>query len=113
VNAVYLASWYDFAVAIQEEGIRAKLLEKAIPIVPVASSQYPTPAKRPIYSVLDKSSFWQKLGMTPLHWRVQLGTMVKDFQEKESLNLLFVPGLFDLNAREYYNIISTDHQKAF
>jgi dTDP-4-dehydrorhamnose reductase len=73
-----VASWYDFAMAIQEEGNRAKLLEKTIPIVPVASSQYPTPAKRPMYSVLDKSSFWQKLEMTPVHWRVQLSFMVKE-----------------------------------
>ncbi len=73
-----VASWYDFAVAIQEVGIRAKLLEKTIPIVPVSSSQYPTPAKRPMYSVLDKSSFWQKLGMTPVCWRVQLRSMVKE-----------------------------------
>jgi dTDP-4-dehydrorhamnose reductase len=79
-----VASWYDFAVAIQEEGIRAKLLGKAISVVPVASSQYPTPAKRPMYSVLDKSSFWQKLGITPLHWRVQLRSMVKELSAMKS-----------------------------
>jgi dTDP-4-dehydrorhamnose reductase len=73
-----VASWYDFAVAIQEEGIRAKLFEKAIPILPVASSQYPTPAQRPMYSVLDKSSFWRKLEIKPVHWRVQLRSMVKE-----------------------------------
>ena len=49
-----VASWYDFAVAIQEEGIRANLLENTIPVMPVASSQYPAPAKRPIYSVGDR-----------------------------------------------------------
>jgi len=49
-----VASWYDFAVAIQEEGIRANLLENTIPVMPVASSQYPAPAKRPMYSVGDR-----------------------------------------------------------
>jgi dTDP-4-dehydrorhamnose reductase len=33
-----VASWHDFAVAIQEEGFLGTLLEKAIPILPVASS---------------------------------------------------------------------------
>jgi dTDP-4-dehydrorhamnose reductase len=72
-----VASWYDFAVAIQEEGIRAKILEKTVPILPVASAQFPTAAKRPMYSVLDKTSFWQKLGIPPVHWRVHLRAMVK------------------------------------
>ena len=71
-----VASWYDFAVAIQEEGLRAKLFGNAIPIVPVASTQYPTPAKRPMYSVLDKSYFWRKLEIKPVHWRVQLRSIV-------------------------------------
>jgi dTDP-4-dehydrorhamnose reductase len=73
-----VASWYDFAVAIQEEGIRANLLENTIPVMPVASSQYPAPAKRPMYSVLDKSAFWHRLEKPPVHWRMQLRRMVKE-----------------------------------
>lgn len=67
-----VASWYDFAMAIQEDGMRAGILDTAIPILPVPMTQYPTPAKRPLYSVLDKTSFWQALNVTPVHWRVQL-----------------------------------------
>ena len=73
-----VASWYDFAVAIQEEALNIGLLEKAIPILPVPSSRFPTPAERPMYSVLDKTSFWQALNITPVHWRVQLRTMLKE-----------------------------------
>ncbi len=73
-----VASWYDFAIAIQEEGIKAELLGKAIPILPVPSRLFPTPAKRPMYSVLDKTSFWQAAGTTPVHWRVQLRSMLKE-----------------------------------
>ena len=73
-----VASWYDFAVAIQEEGLKSGLLEKPIPITPVGTYQYPTPAKRPMYSVLDKTSFWQVLKTTPVHWRVQLRSMMKE-----------------------------------
>ena len=73
-----VASWYDFAVAIQEEGFKAGLLNKSIPILPVPTLQYPTPAKRPMYSVLDKTSFWQALSLNPVHWRVQLRSMLKE-----------------------------------
>lgn len=73
-----VASWYDFAVAIQEEALSAGLLTQAIPIFPVPTSEYPTPAKRPLYGVLDKRSMWQATGITPVHWRVQLRSMLKE-----------------------------------
>jgi dTDP-4-dehydrorhamnose reductase len=73
-----VASWYDFAVAIQEEGFTTGLLLKSIPILPVPTSQYPTPAKRPFYSVLDKTDLWQAADITPVHWRVQLRSMLKE-----------------------------------
>jgi len=73
-----VASWYDFAMAIQEEGITAGLLDYSIPILPIPTHQYPTPAKRPMYSVLDKTSFWQTLSISPVHWRAQLRSMIKE-----------------------------------
>lgn len=78
-----VASWYDFAMAIQEEGLDAGLLSRAIPIFPVSTSEYPTPAKRPMYGVLDKRSMWQATGITPVHWRVQLRAMLKKVSLKE------------------------------
>lgn len=73
-----VASWYDFAIAIQEEGLQAGLLDKSIPILPVPTHQFPTPAKRPMYSVLDKTSFWQAANIKPVHWRIQLRSMLKE-----------------------------------
>jgi dTDP-4-dehydrorhamnose reductase len=67
-----VASWYDFAVAIQEESLAAGLLSRAVPIRPLATDQFPTPARRPPYSVLDKRASWAALGLPPTHWRVQL-----------------------------------------
>lgn len=72
-----VASWYDFAVAIQEEAIAAGLLDSSVPIVPIAATDYPTPASRPSYSVLDKRSTFAALGAPALHWRTQLRTMIK------------------------------------
>ena len=76
-----VASWYDFAVAIQEEGLCCGLLAREIPIRPINTVDYPTPAKRPAYSVLDKTDTWVALGMTPPHWRVALRRMLLGYKE--------------------------------
>jgi dTDP-4-dehydrorhamnose reductase len=75
------ASWYDFAVAIQEEALATGLLERAVPVIPIATSDYPTPAARPHYSVLDKSATFALLGETAPHWRVNLRKMLKEILE--------------------------------
>jgi dTDP-4-dehydrorhamnose reductase len=67
-----VASWYDFAVAIAEEGLRLGLLPRAPQVLPIASAEYPTRAARPAYSVLDKHSTARRLGLVPLHWRESL-----------------------------------------
>lgn len=74
------ASWYDFAVAIQEEALSLGLLQSPISITPVLSNQFPTPAQRPFYSILDKHSTWQITGTTPVHWREQLRSMLSDIK---------------------------------
>lgn len=73
-----VASWYDFAVAIQEEALMIGILERTIPVCPVKSNAFLTQAERPFYSVLDKESFWQELNIHPEHWRSQLRKMLKD-----------------------------------
>lgn len=74
------ASWYDFAVAIQEEALAIGLLERAVPIIPIETSDYPTPARRPHYSVLDKSATFALLGGPAPHWRVNLREMLKEIR---------------------------------
>ena len=66
------ASWYDFAVAIQDEALASSLLTKAVPIIPIRTQDYPTPARRPAYSVLDKTDTYSALGTPAAHWRVEL-----------------------------------------
>ncbi|MGC8853742.1 MAG: dTDP-4-dehydrorhamnose reductase [Halothiobacillaceae bacterium] len=76
-----VASWYDFACAIQDEALNLGLLEQSIPIRPIRTQDYPTPAKRPAYSVLDKTATWQALGIdTPTHWRIPLRAMLNEYQ---------------------------------
>lgn len=75
------ASWYDFAVAIQDEALALGLLQHAIPVAPIPTSAYPTPARRPHYSVLDKQSSYDTFGVPAVHWRVQLREVLKELKE--------------------------------
>jgi len=72
------ASWYDFAVAIQEEALQRRLLEHAVPVLPIRSAQYPTAAQRPPYSVLDATHTRALTGVPPTHWRAQLRQMLDE-----------------------------------
>lgn len=72
------ASWYEFATAIQEEALKLGLLEAPIKISPIGTSSYPTPAKRPAYSVLDTTSAENALGYAPDHWKDNLKIMLKE-----------------------------------
>lgn len=70
-----VASWYDFATAIAEEGRALGLLDKPVQIKPIKTADYPTPARRPAFSLLDCTETWKALG-TPPHWRAQLRRML-------------------------------------
>ncbi len=72
-----VASWYDFAVAIMEEAVAVGKLENAISVKPIRTVDYPTPARRPRYSVLDKTATWTHLDSKPVHWRVALRQMLQ------------------------------------
>lgn len=80
-----VASWYDFAVAIQEEALSRGLLSQPVQIHPVDTRDYPTPARRPSYSVLDKTETWARLAIQPVHWRVALGSMLTELGETENV----------------------------
>jgi len=67
-----VASWYDFAVAIQEEALAIGLIERAVPIVPIATADYPAAAVRPAMSLLDSSATRALLGDRQAHWRENL-----------------------------------------
>ncbi len=76
-----VASWYDFAVAIQEIAVEIGLLARTIPIDPILTADYPTPAQRPPFSALDLSETWPILGRAP-HWRANLRAMLEEMEKK-------------------------------
>jgi dTDP-4-dehydrorhamnose reductase len=79
-----VASWYDFAVAIAEEAVSLGVLASSPPILPIASADYPTPARRPPYGLLDKRSTERLLGVAALHWRRALRETLSALAKTES-----------------------------
>ncbi len=71
-----VASWYDFAIAIQSIGLEQGLLTKKISINPISTESYPTPAKRPKFSLLDFSNI--ALRVERKHWHQQLKIMIHE-----------------------------------
>jgi dTDP-4-dehydrorhamnose reductase len=79
-----VASWYDFAVAIQEEAVARGLLSKAVPVLPIAAEEYarqfPASVPRPPFSVLDLRASRGLLGLEPVHWRTNLRRMLDELK---------------------------------
>jgi dTDP-4-dehydrorhamnose reductase len=74
------ASWYDFAVAIAELAVRGGVLERSAAVRPIATEDYPTPAMRPSYSLLDCRSTRDALALPPQHWRQALAAVISDLK---------------------------------
>ncbi|MEE1094900.1 MAG: sugar nucleotide-binding protein, partial [Bacteroidales bacterium] len=66
-----VCSWYDFALKIMQLG------KKDCHVRPIRTADYPTPAKRPAYSVLDKADIKQFLGIEIPHWEESLNECLK------------------------------------
>ncbi len=69
-------TWCEFAKAIQKEALEAGRLSKSIPINPITTEDYPTPAARPAYSVLDNNKLAKLVGIEPTPWRQNLKLML-------------------------------------
>jgi dTDP-4-dehydrorhamnose reductase len=75
-----VASWYDFAVAIQDEALTRGLLSRAVPITPILTAAYPSRARRPVFSVLDSSATRTLIQVPARHWRHNLRAMLDDIR---------------------------------
>jgi dTDP-4-dehydrorhamnose reductase len=75
-----VASWYDFAVAIQDEALARGLLSRAVPVTPIPTSAYPTRARRPAFSVLDSGSTRSLIKIPGRYWRHNLRTMLDELR---------------------------------
>jgi dTDP-4-dehydrorhamnose reductase len=90
MTAAGSCSWYDFARAILEEASRLPSsdpwLSRALQgnalttkrIIPITTSEYPTPAKRPPYSVLSNQSLEKTFSIQQRNWREQLKAAIAE-----------------------------------
>jgi dTDP-4-dehydrorhamnose reductase len=69
LTAMGETTWHGFAQAIFDEAADAGLIARRPTVHPIASSEFPTPAKRPAYSVLDTTSFATTFGYPLGDWR--------------------------------------------
>lgn len=69
-------SWYDFALQIQQEARQQKLLSKKIPVKAISTDEYPTPARRPAYSVLDRRRTQSRFTCPGESWEQQLSKVI-------------------------------------
>lgn len=65
-------NWYEFAVAIFAAAKVNGLINKSMKVNPIPTSQYPTPAPRPLYSVLNTQKLEKTLGHKIPHWNIGL-----------------------------------------
>ena len=70
------ASWYDFAIAIGDAGVAAGIIDQSAKVLPITSSEYPTPAKRPGYSLLDCTATRIALELDINHWQKELSKVI-------------------------------------
>ncbi len=73
-----VATWYEFAVAIAEEAHALGLIPRIPAIHAITTAEYPTPARRPAFSLLDCSKTRALIGDTPVAWRDNLRLMLKE-----------------------------------
>jgi dTDP-4-dehydrorhamnose reductase len=74
------ASWYDFASAIVDEAHALGFPVRARRVVPITTAEYPTPARRPAYSVLSKAKIQPLLDDPIPRWRDSLRHMLEELK---------------------------------
>ena len=72
-------SWHGFASAILEEAASAGFTIKTGKVEPIATTEYPTPATRPAYSVLNTNKISACLPFTIPAWRDSLKNMLQEY----------------------------------
>ena len=73
-------SWFDFAEEIFRQAEAAKMLAKRPRVTAIDTAQYPTPARRPAWSVLDCRLFEETFGLQAPDWRRDLGAVLAELR---------------------------------
>lgn len=77
-------SWYGFAREIQRQGLAAGLLRKEIRVRPLATADYPTAARRPAYSAMDRGRALREFDLPEGDWREALNGVIRAIARQEA-----------------------------
>lgn len=81
-----VTSWYDFTKMIQRIAVQLKTHDSELitrcDIQPCYSSEYPSPVKRPAYSVLDKKSFKEIFNVKVPYWVDSLEACIRNIKNQ-------------------------------
>lgn len=75
-------SWHAFACEIFRQAKQAGLIQRIPKLVAIPTSQYPTPARRPAWSVLDCSRFETSFGLDTVEWSADLAQLIDALSEQ-------------------------------
>ena len=77
-----VASWYDFAQEIVGQAKQLGMPVKVEQVKPIPTEAYPLPAKRPVYSVMNKVRIRSVLDYNIPHWRQSLSSMLGQIKQR-------------------------------
>lgn len=76
-------SWYEFAEEIFAQATELQLIAQRPTLKPIKTSEYPTPAQRPAYSVLDNTRIYQQLNIVQSNWKNELQLMLRTLKDAQ------------------------------
>ena len=79
-----VASWFDVAVAVGEIAEELNIIRKKAIVNPIYTIDYPTPARRPKYSILDTRKTSNLLRVIPNHWRRNLKNILLEYKNSKA-----------------------------
>ncbi|GHB98852.1 dTDP-4-dehydrorhamnose reductase [Thermomonas carbonis] len=77
-------SWHGFASTIMEDAHALGLLARMPTVVPITTAEFPTPARRPAYSVLDTTRLRNDFGIIPPGWREGLRATLRELVDAKA-----------------------------
>ena len=80
-----VASWFDIAVAVGEIGLELGIIKKKAYVFPIHTCEYPTPAQRPKYSLLNTSKTCKYLNIRANHWRENLINLLIEYKNTNNI----------------------------
>lgn len=81
-------SWYQFAQVIVRHAIDLGLVDHPVEVVPIPSSKFPTPVKRPVNSKLDTEKYRTKFSVDIASWDKDLEELLNNFIGKDNTSVL-------------------------